>query len=200
MFGENDVYFNYGNFKTFKNVPDKKLTVFNYYFDKLYVTNKESRKGFCHLGHKNTPPNGGETFKMFSSFDLGNWKTSGAFDYLREQFNKYEYFLTYDQKSFFTLAATLCGCKAIILNPGPSYELHQNAYSLSEDYGKSMTPTEYRLNNPIQMYGIAYGLDDIAWANKTIDFARDHLKELEIIDNKTVDDFISYWEKKTGLK
>ncbi len=50
------------------------------------------------------------------------------------------------------------------------------------------------------MYGIAYGLDDIAWANKTIDFARDHLKELEIIDNKTVDDFISYWEKKTGLK
>jgi len=146
LYGENDVYFNYGNFKTFKNVPDRKLTVFNYYFDKLYVTNKES-----------------------------------------------------DQKSFFTLAATLCGCKAIILNPGPSYELHQNAFSLSEEYGKSMTPTEYRLNNPIQMYGIAYGLDDIAWANRTIDFARDHLKELEIIDNKTVDNFVSYWEKKTGI-
>jgi hypothetical protein len=199
LYGENDAYFNYGNFKTFKNVPDRKLTVFNYYFDKLYVTNKESRKGFCHIGHKNTPPNGEETFKMFSSFDLGSWKTSGAFDYLREQFNKYEYFLTYDQKSFFTLAATLCGCKSIILNPGPSYELHQNAFSLSEEYGKSMTPTEYRLNNPIQMYGIAYGLDDIAWANRTIDFARDHLKELEIIDNKTVDNFVSYWEKKTGI-
>jgi hypothetical protein len=62
-----------------------------------------------------------------------------------------------------------------------------------------MTPTEYRINNPIQMYGIAYGLDDIAWANRTIDFARDHLKELEIIDNKTVDNFVSYWEKKTGI-
>jgi len=163
------------------------------------ITNNGSRKGFCHLAHKNTPPNGHETFKTFNSFDLGEWKTSGAFDYLREQFNKYEYFLTYDQKSFFTLAATLCGCKAIILNPGPSFEQHQNAFSLSEDYGKPMTPTEYRLKNPIQMYGIAYGLDDIGWANKTIGFSTDYLKELEIIDNKTVEDFVKFWEVKTGI-
>jgi hypothetical protein len=130
---------------------------------------------------------------------LGEWKTKGAYDYLREHFNKYEYFLTYDQKSFFTLAATLCGCKAIILNPGPSFEQSANAFSQSEDYGKTMTPTEYRLNNPIQMYGIAYGLDDISWANKTIDLSTDYLKELEIIDNKTVTDFVRFWETKTGL-
>ena len=199
LYGEDDVYFNYGNFKTFKNVPDRKLTVFNYYFDKLYATNNESRKGFCHLSHKNTPPNGHEIFKEFKSFDLGEWKTSGAFDYLREQFNKFEYFLTYDQKSFFTLAATLCGCKSIILNPGPSFEIHQNAFSLSDEYGKEMTPTEYRLNNPIQMFGIAYGLDDIGWANKTIGLSRDYLKELEIIDDKTVQDFVKFWEIKTGI-
>jgi hypothetical protein len=200
LYDENDVYFNYGDFKTFKNVPDRKLTVVNYYFDKLYITNKGNRKGFCHISHKNTPPNGHETFKTFNSFDLGNWKTNGAFDYLREQFNKYEYFLTYDQKSFFTLAATLCGCKSIILNPGPSFEQHENAFSLSDDYGKKMTPTEYRLKNPTQMYGIAYGLEDIGWANKTIDLATDYLKELEIIDEKTVDDFINFWEIKTGIK
>jgi hypothetical protein len=200
LYDENDVYFNYGDFKTFKNVPDRKLTVVNYYFDKLYITNKGNRKGFCHISHKNTPPNGHETFKTFNSFDLGNWKTNGAFDYLREQFNKYKYFLTYDQKSFFTLAATLCGCKSIILNPGPSFEQHENAFSLSDDYGKKMTPTEYRLKNPTQMYGIAYGLEDIEWANKTIDLATDYLKELEIIDEKTVDDFINFWEIKTGIK
>ena len=199
QYGEDDVYFNYGNFKTYKTVPDRKLTVFNYYFDKLYVTNKGSRKGFCHMSHKNTPPNGHDTFRTFNSFDLGEWKTKGAYDYLREHFNKYEYFLTYDQKSFFTLAATLCGCKAIILNPGPSFEQSANAFSQSEDYGKTMTPTVYRLNNPIQMYGIAYGLDDISWANKTIDLSTDYLKELEIIDNKTVTDFVRFWETKTGL-
>ena len=199
QYGEEDVYFNYGNFKTYKTVPDRKLTAINYYFDKLYITNRGTRKGFCHMSHKNTPPNGHETFKAFNSFDLGQWKTNGAFDYLREQFNKYEYFLTYDQKSFFTLAATLCGCKAIILNPGPSFEQSENAFSESEDYGKTMTPTEYRLNNPIQMYGIAYGLDDISWANKTIEFSTEHLKELEIIDNKTVTDFVRFWETKTRL-
>ena len=200
LYGEDDVYFNYGNFKTFKNVPDRKLTVFNYYFDKLYITNHGKREGFCHLSHKNTPPDGHKMFESFKSFDLGRWKTSGAFDYLREQLNKYEYFLTYDQRSFFTVAAVLCGCKAIILNPGPPHEQHQNAFSLSDDYGKVFTPTEYRLDNPIQMFGVAYGLDDIGWANKTINLATDHIHELEKIDQKSVDEFITYWEKKTGLK
>ena len=196
QYGVDDVYFNYGNFKTFKNVDEKKLTVFNYNFDSLYITNKGDRKGFCHLSHKNTPPNGDEVFKTFNSFGLNNWKRSGVFDYLREQFNKFEYFLTYDQKSFFTVAATLCGCKAIILKSKIHTEERENAFTLSNDYGKELTPTEYRLNNPIQMYGIAYGLEDISWANKTIDFATDHIHELEKIDQKSVDEFVSYWEKK----
>jgi hypothetical protein len=195
-YGDEDVYFNFGSFKTVKNVPHKKLTVFNYYFDRLFITNQGSRKGFCHLSHKNTPPDGNKMFDNFNSFDLGRWKTSGAFDYLREQFNKFEYFLTYDQKSFFTVAATLCGCKAIILKSDTHTEERTNAFTLSEDYGKTLTPTEYRLSNPIQMFGVAYGFDDISWANKTIGFARDYIQELEKIDQKSVDDFISYWEKK----
>ena len=195
-YGDKDVYFNFGNFKTFRNVPNKKLTVFNYNFDKLYITNQGERKGFCHLSHKNTPSDGDKIFDSFKSFDLGGWKTSGAYDYLREHFNKYEYFLTYDQKSFFTVAATLCGCKAIILKSDIIKEERENAFTLSDDYGKELTPTEYRLNNPIQMYGVAYGLDDINWANKTIGFTKDYIQELEKIDQKSVDDFISYWEKK----
>lgn len=195
-YGDKDVYFNFGNFKTFRNVPNKKLTVFNYNFDKLYITNQGERKGFCHLSHKNTPSDGDKIFDSFKSFDLGGWKTSGAYDYLRDHFNKYEYFLTYDQKSFFTVAATLCGCKAIILKSDIIKEERENAFTLSDDYGKELTPTEYRLNNPIQMYGVAYGLDDINWANKTIGFTKDYIQELEKIDQKSVDDFISYWEKK----
>jgi hypothetical protein len=198
-FQDTDVYFNYGDFKTYRKTEDRKLTVFNYYFNKLYITNNGPRKGFCHMFHKNTPNDAQKFIEQFNSFDLGGWKTIGAHDYLREQFNKYEYFLTYDQKSFFTLAATLCGCKAIILNPGPPSEAGVNAFTESEKYLKTYTPTEYRLNNPIQMFGIAYGLDDIGWANKTIGLSTDYLKELEIIDNKTVDEFIKFWEIKTGL-
>jgi hypothetical protein len=199
-YGENDVYFNYGNFKTFRKKDDIKLTVFNYYFDKLYKTNNSNRKSFCHIIHKHTPPNGHKIFEELNSFDLTNWKQLGAYDYLREKFNEYEFFLTYDQKSFYTLASGLCGTKSIILNPGPSYEFAENAFSHSESYKNIMTPTEYRLNNPIQMYGVAYGWDDMGWANKTIDFVPDYLKELDKIDNKTVDNFINYWKNKLSEK
>lgn len=196
QFEETDVYFNYGNFKTFRDVPLRKLTVFNYYFDKLYKTNYGSRKSFCHIIHKHTPPDGHRILQELKSEDLGNWKTNGAYDYLRQKLNEYDYFLTYDQKSFYTLAAGLCGTKSIILNPGPSYEFASNAFSQSEEYGNIMTPTEYRLNNPIQMYGVAYGWDDMPWANKTIEFVPDYLRELEKIDNKTVDNFVSFWKKR----
>jgi hypothetical protein len=195
-YGEDDVYFNYGNFKTFKEVEDYKLTVFNYNFDKLYQKNFGSRKGFCHIIHKHTPPGGLEIFDNLNSFNLTDWKIKGAYEYLRDQLNQYEYFLTYDQKSFYTLAAGLCGCKSIILNPGPSYEFAENAWSDSIDYRNIMTPTEYRLNNPIQMFGTAYGWDDIQWANNTITMVKNHLLELEKIDKKTIDGFIRYWEKK----
>ena len=198
-YDDNDDYFNYGNFKTFKEVEKNKLTVFNYNFEKLYQTNYGNRKGFCHIIHKHTPPNGELIFDQLNSFSLNDWKTNGAYDYLREQFNQYEYFLTYDQKSFYTLAAGLCGCKSIILNPGRSYEFAPNAYSESKNYQNLLTPTEYRLENPIQMFGTAYGWDDIAWANKTIDMVPNYLKELEKIDDKTVDNFVDYWISKTSL-
>lgn len=195
-YGINDVYFNYGDFKTFRKVEHKPLTVFDYKFDKLYQTNFGKRKGFCHIIHKHTPPNGLEIFNNLNSVDLTNWKVNGAYDYLREELNKYEYFLTYDQKSFYTLAAGLCGTKAIILNPGQQYEFTSNALTADGDYNKNMTPTEYRLKNPIQMFGTAYGWDDIQWANNTIGMVKDHLVELEKIDKKTVDEFVRYWENK----
>jgi len=184
-YGENDVYANYGNFKSFRKKEDMQLTVFDYNFDKLYQTNSGKRKGFCHIMHKHTPPDGLNVLNNLNSIDLGNWKSLGCFEYLREQFNQYEYFLTYDQKSFFTLAAGLCGTKAIILNPGPQHE-----------YNHTITPLEYRLANPIQMFGVAYGWDDIQWANNTVHMVKDHLKEIEKIDKKTVDDFVEYWETK----
>jgi len=195
-YGESDIYFNYGNFKTFRNVQHRELTVFDYHFDKLYKTNFGERKTFCHIVHKHTPPYGLDIFKQLNSEDLTGWKQLGSYDYLREKLNQHKYFLTYDQKSFFPLAAGLCGTQSIILNPGPSYEFSDNAFSLSEDYKKILTPTEYRLKNKIQMFGVAYGWNDISWAEKTIDLVPNYLRELEVIDNKTVDDFISFWENK----
>ena len=199
-YGLNDEYFYYGDFKTFQNRGTKKLTVFDYQLDKLYVTNHNKRKGFCHIIHKHTPINGENIFSSFNSFDLTDWKTKGGFDYLRDKLNEYEYFLTYDQKSFYSVAATLCGTKSIILNAGPSYEFAPNANTQLFEKERIQTATEYRLNNPIQMFGVAYGLDDISWANETIQFSRNHIEQLEVIDKKTIDRFIEYWENKLMIQ
>lgn len=178
-YGDNDDIFNFGSFRTHIKKEVGKLTVFNYYFHIFKNENKKRKKKFCHLMHKNTPENGNKIFEYLGSEDLGNWKLMGCHDYLKEKFNEYEYFLTYDQKSFFPLAAGMCGAKTIILNPDNTF-----------------TPTEYRIQNPIQMFGVAYGWNDIFWAEKTIDFVPNYMKELEKIDNKTVDNFIKHWYSK----
>jgi len=63
-----------------------------------------------------------------------------------------------------------------------------------------MTPEEYRLKYPQRKYGCAYGFRDIEWANSTIDLVPDHLREMEKEDDKTVENFIDFWRKKTGIK
>jgi hypothetical protein len=178
-YGENDVIFNFGNFRTNRVDSEKRLTVFNYYFNIFQNKNQKRKRKFCHLLHKHTPNFGLEILKELNSEDLGFWKSLGCQDYLSERFNDHEYFLTYDQKSFFPLSAGLCGTKTIILNPD-----------------KNLTPTEYRLQNPIQMFGVAYGWEDLVWAEQTIHLVPDYLRELEKLDKKTVDSFISFWYDK----
>lgn len=200
-YGENDVYFNYLNFNTFKLVPYRKLTVLDYKLDWMYISNHGKRKSFCHIIHKNTPPDGEKIFEYLNSFDLTNWKSKGivggynSYDYLRDMFNQFEYFLTYDQTSYYSIMATLCGCKTIILNPGFPYEFESNA-NVEKNKISQITATEFRLNNYLQNYGIAYGWDDLNWAQNTLGFVREYIEQLEVIDNKTVDNFIKFWIEK----
>lgn len=182
QWGENEYIFNYGNYKTHKNKFDGVLNCKEYNLDKLYITTSLSeRQGYCHILHKDTPEDTSILNETFNSNDLTNWKDKGNLDFLREEFNKYEYFLTYDKNSYFTTMATLCGCKAIILEP-------------------NMMPIEHRLNNPENMFGVAYGLDDLEWAEKTLPFARDYVMDLEKASENTVKNFINFWKEKCFLK
>lgn len=190
-YGRDDEYFNYGNFRTFKKVEINKLTVHNFYFDILKNKNLKERKGFCHLLNKNNNENTKIFLKELNSKDLGQWKTKGAIKYLSEEFNKHEYFVTYDEKSFFTIAAALCGCKAIICNPKNGSNIREHNINNTE-----LSPLEYRLENPNQMFGVSYGFNDIGWSEKTIHLVEDHLRSIEKMDEKSVDKFIKFWEKK----
>ena len=94
--------------------------------------------------------------------------------------NSYEYMVTYDHASFYTIAAIMCGCKVIILNPnGNSYEALESANTGTD----ILLPLEFRLNFPIFMFGVAYGWDDIQWANDTIDLVPPYIEKFKEYEN-----------------
>ena len=180
-FDPSDLIYNFGDFKVPENTKQTSLTVFDYKLDKFKNLNNPNRKGFCYLKQegKATPKGGEEFLKIFTSDDISNWYSKGGDDYLLETLNQYEYLITFEDKTYLTTIAGLCGTKSIIVN--------------NENYS---SPIDFRLKNPIQLFGVAYGLDDIGWANKTIDLVRDNISELEKRDSTTVDNFIQHWEKK----
>lgn len=175
---DTDEIFNFGTFKIETNKKVRKLTTFDYKKE-IFFNRGFLRKGkYCHIFLKNNPVNFREIISYFNSFDLDDYKTRGCFDYLADKFNEYEYFLTFDDKTFLTTAAAMCGCKPIILK------------------NNNINPVEFRLNNPIQAIGVAYGIDDLDWSKQTIGFVRKHVDYLESCDSKTIDDFIKFWENK----
>ena len=178
-FGEDEYVCNFGNFKVPEKTKQSTLTVFDYKLDDFYDTKNPNRKGFGHIIHKNTPEWGWDFLKQFNSTEIPHYNGEKDLDYLLNEFNKYEYLITFDDKSYYTSAAGLCGTKSIILNPN-----------------KDITPIEYRLENPIQMCGVAYGFDDIKWANETIGLVRENLLQLEQRDKETILNFIEHWKNK----
>jgi hypothetical protein len=182
-FGKDDVIYNFGDFKVPENTKQSQLTVFDYKLDKFKNLNNSYRKGFCSLRQdgktRTTPENSEEFLKTFTSDDISDWYNKGGYDYLLETLNKYEYLITFEDKTYLTTIAALCGTKSIILN--------------NKNYS---SPIDFRIKNPIQLFGVAYGLDDIGWANKTINLVRENIINLEKRDLMTVDNFVKYWEKK----
>lgn len=177
-FGENDFIYNFGTFKIPNNVTQSKLTILDYKTDVYFNLNLD-RKGFCYIIHKFTPDWGYSFLENFGAKNLSNLMFEGKFEELCREFNKHEYMITFDYKSYITTAAALCGCKVVILNPN-----------------RNVTPLQFRIENPLQMCGVAYGWDDLAWAEKTVSLVKDNLTQLTMNDKKSFQNFLNFWESK----
>lgn len=175
---ESDEIFNFGTFYVPTKKIVRKLTVLDYKKEIYFNRGKKRNKKYCHILLKNNPEGAENIIGHFNSFSLDDYKTKGCFDYLAEKFNEFEYFLTFDDKTFLTTAAALCGCKPIILKKN------------------NISPWEYRKNNPIQAVGVAYGIDDLEWVESTLKFVSNHIDYLIEQDNKTIDEFIEFWKTK----
>jgi len=175
---ENDEIFNFGSFNIPTDKITKQLTTLDYRKNTLVNRGLERTKKYCHILLKNNPADANEIISSFDSLNLDDYKQRGCFDYLADVFNEHEYFLTFDDKTFLTLAAAMCGCKPIILK------------------NNNISPSEFREKNPLQKYGVAYGIDDLDWVEKTISKVPEYVDYMDEMDNKTIDEFIIFWENK----
>ena len=193
--GKDDSIFSYGQQKEMLKGIDQKtinLIAMDMHLDKFNNKNKK-RKGFCYLFHKHTSPNAKEFLRELDANDLSNWKKIPNYcNYLNEEFNKHEYFICYDQLSFWPQIAALCGCKVIVMNVKDNPSTY---------YDYKITPQKYRLENPLKKYGVAFGFDDLQHAINTQHLVEDHLIEMNKQNINTVKSFINYWENKCyGIK
>ena len=198
-FNDSDYIFNYGNFKTHTKRSDGILRVIDYNTETFFNENGD-REGFCFIHGKQTPENYKDLLKIFNYDDISHiHKKQTDLNLLRKIFNKYEFFITFDEKTYLTTAAALCGCKVIILTDQENKfgkKTYVDVDNKEYDIYEKLTPTEYRIQNSINMYGVAYGLEDITWAQKTTHMVKDHIKNLEKIDKKHINKFIELWEEK----
>lgn len=93
---------------------------------------------------------------------------------LLKYFNTHKTFITYDNETFYSVQAALCGAISIVIPDG----------RLTED--------EWRNSNPIRKWGIAYGnnQDQIDFALSTIEELKKTIEEISVKSKNEVEYFI----------
>ena len=95
-------------------------------------------------------------------------------------FNSVERFYTYDTVTYYSVIAVLCGATSIVIPE------------------KNLTKDEWRNKVWGMKYGIAYGVDDIEYAEETKSLVRSHIIELGKSSIDSVRNFIkvskNYWQ------
>lgn len=169
--GRKDEYFYLLEYYETKRKPEEKklLTVYNLRLDEFEDYGLD-REGYCHLFHKN---NIDQSFvKEYNSehIPLGDW------DGIKKMFNSKKYFLTYDDSTYYLNIAALCGCIPVVL-----YKTKKS---------------DYKEKTPSVRYGVAYGFEEIDYAEKTLKQMRTNLESIEVECLQTVKNFVKFWEEK----
>jgi hypothetical protein len=137
------------------NVEEDNILAIRYLFNDIYKqTNFGKRNGSCYILRK------GKGRKI-----IHDLKDSILIDELSHKeiadiFNKVEYCISYDLYTTYSQYAVMCGCKSIVVP--------ENGISKEEWY-----------NGEESRYGIAYGFNDLDYAEKTKDKLILYLKQQE---------------------
>ena len=184
--GKNDLVYYFNSEEKIKNSPEKLGNIYKL-LNKMYISpyiknnNSSLRTGVCYtvrkgmLYHKNL-----KMIHPSNSVEL-NTKCQ-LLDYVNI-FNTYEYFYSYDPCTFYSAIAAMCGCISIVVKVDGLNK---------EDWLNTLAPIEYLEESGEQLYGLAYGEEEIEFAKNTI-----HLVEEQWINinkyfrKKYVESFIN---------
>lgn len=142
---------------------------------KTYINkNLPTRKGGAYLIRKGHSKKHNQHPKDFVHADplLEKMSDAEAADF----FNKIETFISYDDMTWISVQAALCGCKSIII-PGDGDRSEENLKRVN------------RIN------GVAYGFEDWEWLNQTHSLLRPQFEKLNTEYLRGVDDFYHYCER-----
>lgn len=185
--GKNDLVYYFNSEKKITDSPEKigsiyKLLSTLYLNPYIKQTNFNPRQGICYTIrkgneiHKNNlrlvhPKNAFEITRQHSQMDYINF------------FNQYEYFMSYDPLTFLIIMASLCGCIPVI------YKVEGLS---KQDWIHTTAASEYcKFKGIDNLYGIAYGREDMEFAKNTIHLVREQWNDIiEFCRTQTVKPFI----------
>jgi hypothetical protein len=141
-------------------------------YGKMFIDRNLDRKGSCYVMRKGK--NRKVVHDLNESVEIIDSTPS---EELVRLFNEKRFFYCYDDASFLSLQAALCGCISIVIP--------KDGISAEEWLGYSKT----------RKYGIAYGEENIEHAIMTMDKVRFHLESLETEFYRNVKNFIVKTQK-----
>jgi hypothetical protein len=130
--------------------------------------NKNERNSNCYCYRKSRYHNRINIMHSQNDFEITEYHTQK--DYI-DILNKNRYFYLYDPLCFLMVISIMCGCICIIHPVEGLSKLEWLNTTLFSNYLK-----EKNIDN---IFGIAYGIEDISYAESTIHLANEQIKDLE---------------------
>lgn len=173
QFEDNEMFFRAGEMSDLPELTGGAPDLFVWRINHVYRNEERvDRKGACYILRKGADkPRIPETANAIPIDGLSH-------EEIAEIFNRSEKFYSYDEATFYSQYAAICGCTSIVI-PG--------LYA-SRD--------EWVANHPIARFGVAYGADDIAHALDTQHRVGELLREKESEGLASVEAFVSQTQRK----
>lgn len=175
-FGPDEMFFRAGEMSDLPEITGGAPDLFLWRINDAYRdVGRSSRKGACFLVRKGeSKPRIPQTADALCIDGLSHTE-------IADIFNRCEVFYSYDEATFYSQYAALCGCLSVVV-PG--------LYASREDWVA---------HHPPARYGVAYGLDDLEHARQTRHLVVDQLRAQEAAGLDTVRRFMALTDQRFPL-